>query len=94
MHTPNTQAIKDMLYETEAGPKLPKFTSFGCYPLVYLTQKCVVLCAKCATFEITHESQPDDPVSYCDTNWEDPELFCDDCNERIESAYAEPEVTE
>lgn len=25
----------------------------------------------------------------CDTNWEDPELFCDDTGERIESAYAD-----
>jgi hypothetical protein len=26
-----------------------------------------------------------------DTNWEDPELFCAETNERIESAYAEPD---
>lgn len=26
-----------------------------------------------------------------EVNWEDPELFCDHSNERIESAYAEPE---
>jgi len=25
-------------------------------------------------------------------NWEDPELFCDHCGSRIESAYAEPEA--
>jgi hypothetical protein len=26
-----------------------------------------------------------------DTNWEDPDLRCDNCGKRIESAYAEPE---
>jgi hypothetical protein len=28
-------------------------------------------------------------VVACQANWEDPELYCDDSNERIESAYAE-----
>jgi hypothetical protein len=27
-------------------------------------------------------------------NWEDPQLFCEECNERIESAYAEDESEE
>jgi hypothetical protein len=26
-----------------------------------------------------------------EVNWEDPELFCDHCGSRIESAYAEPQ---
>jgi hypothetical protein len=26
-----------------------------------------------------------------EVNWEDPELFCDHCGDRIESAYAEPQ---
>jgi hypothetical protein len=29
----------------------------------------------------------------CDVNWEDGELYCAHTNQRIESAYAEPEVT-
>ena len=27
-------------------------------------------------------------------NWEDPDLFCDHCGDRIESAYAEGEVAQ
>lgn len=30
------------------------------------------------------------PVGF-DVNWEDAELYCDNCGTRIESAYAEPE---
>jgi hypothetical protein len=26
-----------------------------------------------------------------EVNWENPELFCDHCGNRIESAYAEPQ---
>jgi hypothetical protein len=29
-------------------------------------------------------------VEALDVNWEDPDLFCDHCGNRIESAYAEP----
>jgi hypothetical protein len=28
-------------------------------------------------------------VVACDINWEDPEMYCEDTGERIESAYAE-----
>lgn len=27
-------------------------------------------------------------------NWEDPDLYCDDCSERIESAYGDKESDE
>ncbi len=33
-------------------------------------------------------------VTGCGINWEDPVLYCDHTNERIESAYAEDSVTE
>jgi hypothetical protein len=62
---------------------LPKYTSVGCYPLFYLTAGCEVLCPACASAEPTTP-----PTS--DVNWEDPALYCDECSERIESAYAEP----
>ena len=68
--------------------KLPRFTSIGCYPLFYITKRCDVLCAECATESL---ADPDDPATDCDANWEDPDLFCDGCSKRIESAYAEAE---
>lgn len=31
-------------------------------------------------------------VVACDINWEDPSLYCDECNVRIPSAYAEDDA--
>lgn len=69
--------------------KLYKFSSFGCYPIVYLDGKNNVLCSECATSGMCEE---DGPV-VADVNWEDPDLFCDECSQRIESAYAEDEAS-
>lgn len=33
----------------------------------------------------------DEPATDCAVNWEDPDMYCDECSERIESAYAELE---
>lgn len=69
--------------------KLPKYTSLGCYPLLYLSERGDVLCANCATEAL---AESDDPPTNCDANWEDPCLHCEECNTRIESAYAEDDV--
>lgn len=82
--------IKEML--TTHGDRvpecLPKFSSIGCYPFLYLTASNEVYCAKCAFESLSS----DDPVIACDSNWEDPNLYCDSCDERIESAYAEDDA--
>jgi len=44
-----------------------------------------VMCPKCAG----KRDWLDHRIIAVDANWEDPLLFCDFCNERIESAYAE-----
>lgn len=61
---------------------LPHTAWPGGYPMYYVDDKNCVLCPDCANkdgygFEI---------VAY-DINWEDENLYCDDCNEKIESAY-------
>ena len=67
----------------------------GGYPLFYLTADCGTLCPKCVNAErevISHADEGKDDqwrIVAVETNWEDPELFCDNCDERIESAYAE-----
>ena len=71
---------------------LPKFSSVGCYPLFYIVSgwRCDeqhVWCARCC-------NEADDSmctIVQCEANWEDPELYCEACEERIESAYAESE---
>jgi len=73
--------------------KLPAYAWPGGYPMFYLAKDNGVLCPKCA-----NEFMPDrdndeqlEPVAY-DVNWEDSALYCEHCNERIESAYGEDEV--
>jgi hypothetical protein len=68
----------------------------GGYPLYYLTSDGGVLCPACVTkerqqiFRSTHEHAHDGwAVEAVDVNYEDSELYCDNCNKRIESAYAE-----
>ena len=78
---------------TQPDAALSAYTSCGSYPLFYLTVDCrgrdeQVSCPSCATK--AHEY--DCYVSNVDVNWEDPDLTCENCNKRIESAYAEPEV--
>ena len=72
---------------------LPKYSSVGCYPLFYLDGENSVLCAECANESEKDSDEIDKfkPVA-CDANWEDPTLFCDNCSERIESAYAEDDT--
>jgi hypothetical protein len=67
--------------------KLRSFTSIGGYPLFYVTKQNNCLCPDCAT----DNDQDYDPIAATDVNWEDPDLYCDECSNRIESAYAEPE---
>lgn len=68
---------------------LAKYAWPGGYPLVYLSRRGNVLCPDCATESLGDE---DDPPVDGDANWEDPSLYCDECSQRIESAYAEDEV--
>ena len=66
--------------------KLDRYHSIGCYPLFYIVEGWKPLCACCA-------EKCDDDVEQA-VNWEDANLFCDECSNRIESAYNEPESEE
>ena len=79
-------AVEVLRLPTDANPR--RFTDIGCYPLFYLDSQGSVLCPRCAG---TAEGDHGEQMAACDINWEDPDLFCDECSERIESAYAEPE---
>lgn len=68
----------------------------GGYPIFYVTTDGAALCPRCMTAErkqivrSTVENSRDGwNVSGQDVNWEDSELYCDNCSKRIESAYAE-----
>ena len=65
----------------------------GGYPLHAITNDGAALCRHCCATERLYIAT----TTGCDgwnvlshaINWEDPELFCDHCSGRIESAYAE-----
>jgi hypothetical protein len=64
-------------------PKLPRFTSLGGYPIMYV-ESGDVLCADCAT-EWKHEN-PEGQLDR-DIYWEGEPELCSNCYVEIESAY-------
>lgn len=85
----NAQRNPDGTFSAYAWP--------GGYPTYCLTADGGVLCTACsnrANGSEANESPDADPqwrIVAQDVNWEDPDLHCDYCGTRIESAYAEPE---
>jgi len=69
------------------------YTSVGCYPQVAITSDGAVLCHKCCateTRQIGSTTGTDGwAIEEIAVNWENPNLHCSHCGERIESAYAE-----
>jgi hypothetical protein len=68
----------------------------GGYPLYAVTSHGAPLCCTCLKKEwrhigpaIRHHLYDGWRVDAIDVNWEDSGLYCDNCNTRIESAYAE-----
>lgn len=62
----------------------------GGYPLFYITADGGILCPKCCNENkelLNDESDRQWFVIAYDVNCEDGELYCDHCNEKIESAY-------
>jgi hypothetical protein len=73
-----------------------KYAWPGGYPLFLVTSDGAALCCDCARKEykqiaraIRHSLHDGWEVTGEAINWEDPDLFCDHCSKRIESAYAE-----
>lgn len=78
------------------GEKVRQYSDVGGYPLFYVTANSEALCADCVQAELPQCQDPNEPswfvVAHA-VNWEDPDLCCDHCGDRIESAYAEEDVT-
>lgn len=70
---------------------LDRYTQLGCYPLFYMDQESSVLCPDCATSALSDYTCPAFRPVVADINYEDANLICNACDERIQSAYAEPE---
>ena len=68
------------------------FSWVGSYPIYYYTKTGRVLSpafVDCHLMSCRDESYPELYVVGHEVNWENPELYCDETGERIESAYAE-----
>lgn len=68
--------------------KFPAYTWPGGYPMFYMDNNGCGMCPACAN-KYEEDFLWDDPIKAYSVNWEDSDLYCDDCGERIESAYAE-----
>lgn len=68
--------------------KLPSYAWPGGYPLYYILKDTNIVCPDCAN------KLPKGEVELADVNWENCDLYCDECGDRIESAYAEDEDNE
>jgi hypothetical protein len=70
--------------------KLLAWSDVGLYPIFYMDTEGSILCPKCARLSDEDEDEvPQFKPIAADVNWEDRHMYCDDCSERIESAYAE-----
>lgn len=83
---------------------LPSYAWPGGYPLFYIFSDGGVICPDCVNAEIDEidaairDKRGNRPhrsgyggwaIDAVDANWEDPDMVCDNCGKRIESAYAE-----
>lgn len=79
-----------ILAKKDESGKYPAWAWPGGYPIYYVVDKdCSVICPKCLNERAEELKSEGADRILMDANYEDPELFCDFCNERIESAYAE-----
>ena len=80
-------------FDFKVGTQPVPVASFpGLYPIYYVTQDGGILCPECVNMYLALCADSNDPQWYViasDVNWENPELICDNCGCRIESAYAE-----
>ncbi len=96
-----TYTVRDLMRDLRSGP----FTSLGSYPTFFLASDGEALSHKAVRENLwrcardtrdyakrgDHWSTSGWAIVGFDVNWEDPELYCSDSGERIESAYAEPD---
>lgn len=77
-----------MKLQRDENGQFPAYAWPGGYPLYYITQDNGVLCAKCANdyMEGRDTEEQLKPVAV-EPNWENLNLYCENCNAQIESAY-------
>jgi hypothetical protein len=86
------KSISDFRTAVRHGP----YAWPGGYPMYFICDDGGALCCNCVRTErrnilesIASKSRDGWRVVALDINWEDSTLYCDHCNEQIESAYGE-----
>ncbi len=82
--TMRNESAKITALRSEDG-KLPAYAWPGGYPVFYMDKGNNCLCPKCAE----ENDEFSEPLEAYDVNWEDEMLYCDHCDNQIESAYGE-----
>lgn len=77
----NLEHVKD-----DSG-KFLRYAWPGHYPLFYIDKQGNWICPDCANRPV---DQSQDVIDY-GVNWENPNIYCEDCGARIASAYGEDE---
>jgi hypothetical protein len=79
--------------------RMGKFTPIGSYPLFFLMATGETLCPNCVKVEVLRigrATRDRDGQMYrvvgCDINWEDMNMECAECCDKIECAYPSDEV--
>jgi hypothetical protein len=84
---------KPNLPEPMENGRMPAYAWPGGYPLYYMTADCGILCPDCMNDNLELTKDKDDKQWYviaANANYEDQDLWCDNCNKQIESAYGDP----
>tara|TARA_R100000657_G_C4573212_1_gene38103 strand:- start:200 stop:496 length:297 start_codon:yes stop_codon:yes gene_type:complete len=96
--------VQSYLYDQGGGMrKFERYCSIGCYPQFIVWQG-EAFCTNCVNENIESDVESEAHEDDCEwlgneeltpaINWETPDLYCTQCSERIESAYADEEESE
>jgi hypothetical protein len=82
--------VKKLIHALSGRAQFSKYTDYGSYPLTYLScdvnrpHDLSILCPSCATEAIRSQTHR---VIDADVNYENQELYCDDCGNQLVPAY-------
>ena len=86
----------DVLNMLDGRSEFPAYAWPGGYPIYYIADDGGVLCPTCVNKEIRRVVESTVTAAGdgfelvgAEVNWEDAALFCEHCNKRVQSAYAE-----
>lgn len=75
---------------TMSDGRLRAYSELSGYPIFYRTQDGSVVCPACANAHANPPADADDDkwrIIAADINFDQPDMYCDHCEQRIERAY-------